>query len=101
MKTPTLRGYAADIAKATGCTDSDTLDEIEEMMRHVIFHSTLSWLSIRQFNKGAREGYGLVLLMRRNATLAAQPEDTEIARMLQVRPSDVPRLRQKSDQIGT
>lgn len=93
MNTTKLHGYAAAIAKATGCTDPDTLSEVEDMMRHIIFHSTLSWQSARQFNKGAREGYGLVLLERRAATQTAQPEDAEIARMFRIKPEDVPALR--------
>jgi hypothetical protein len=31
------------------------LDEVEDLMRNVIFHSTLDWQSKRVFDKGARE----------------------------------------------
>lgn len=94
MKTKSsLRGYALDIAKATSCRDEEILSEVEDMMRNVIFHSTLSWQSARQFNKGAREGYGLVLLIRRSATSTAQPEDAIIGRMLKINSEDVPALR--------
>lgn len=46
---------ADDITKATGETNPAMLQKIEEVMRHIIFHSTLDWQPVRQFNKGARE----------------------------------------------
>ncbi len=93
MSEPKLRGYAADIAKATGCTDAALLGEIEDTMRDTIFHSTLDWQTSRQFNKAAREALGLVLLQRRATTPAVLPVDTDIAKLLRVKPEDVPILR--------
>ena len=40
-----LRGYAKTISEATGVTDAEDLAEIEDVMRHEIFHSTLDKLA--------------------------------------------------------
>jgi len=64
------------------------------MMRDVIFHSTLNWQSARQFNKGAQEAYGLVLLTRHPASSLVQPEDAKIARLVKIKPEDIPALRE-------
>lgn len=50
-----LTGYAQAIAKATKRTDPHELRLIEDCMRHDIFHSTLDWQTLKQFNRGARE----------------------------------------------
>ncbi len=52
---PELRGYSKSISEATGVTDQETLDKLEDYMRHEIFHSTLDWQTKAEFNKGARE----------------------------------------------
>lgn len=44
-------------------TDKDVA-EIDDAMRHVIFHSTLDWLSASQFRSGAREAWLVVKLNR-------------------------------------
>lgn len=59
-----LRGYAWSISQATGVTDPETLAEIEDSMRHDIFHSTLDWQTSAQFDKGAREAWELVQFFR-------------------------------------
>ncbi len=59
-----LRGYALSISKATGQTDPETLAEIEDYMRNIIFHSTLDWQTKAQFNKGAREAWQDIQFMR-------------------------------------
>lgn len=56
----TLRGYAVIINEATRVTDTATLDKIEELMRHVIFHSTLDWQTREQLHAGAREALAVI-----------------------------------------
>jgi hypothetical protein len=50
--TTPLRGYQADIARATGVTDPGRLGEIEQLMR--IDHRTLDGLTAAQFTRLAR-----------------------------------------------
>lgn len=52
--------YQQMIVEATKC-DPAIAEELEEIMRNDIFHSTLDWMSRRQFNKGAREAHELYL----------------------------------------
>jgi hypothetical protein len=93
MNAPTeLRGYAASIAKAIGTTDAKTLTEVEDTMRHVIFHSTLDWQSAEEFRQGAREAFGLVKLKRRGGSVFMLPDDPEIARLLGIDADAVPAL---------
>lgn len=47
--------YHQLIAEATGHTDREELDLIEDCMRTTIFHSTLDWQTRDQFIAGARE----------------------------------------------
>ena len=65
-----LTGYALAISKATAVTDRALLARIEECMRSDIFHSTLDWQTLRQFNKGAVEAYELIKLIDRGASHA-------------------------------
>lgn len=60
---PELKGYAKSIVDDTGCDPSDA-EEIEEIMRHDIFHSTLDWQSKAEFKKGAIEAYEQLKFMR-------------------------------------
>ncbi len=55
--------YRARISRATGVTDSATLARLEDLMRNVIFHSTLDWLSAAEFDQGAREAMEVVEAM--------------------------------------
>ena len=66
-----LRGYAKSISEATGVTDPEDLAEIEDTMRHVIFHSTLDWQDRATFDKGAREAWEVVQALRDPAVIAA------------------------------
>lgn len=50
-----LRGYALIIHEGTGRTDPAELAQIEDTMRHIIFHSTLDWQSREQLHTGARQ----------------------------------------------
>ncbi len=65
-----LRGYAKSISEATGVTDAADLADIEDSMRNDIFHSTLDWQTKAQFNRGAREAWELVQIMRDPALVA-------------------------------
>lgn len=51
--------YTKAIAQALGvpvnAANIAMLDEVEDIMRNEIFHSTLDWQTKRQFNKGARD----------------------------------------------
>ena len=67
-----LRGYQASISKAIGVVDVAIIREVEELMRDVIFHSTLDWQTARQFNKGAREAYEVFKYSKRVSELEAQ-----------------------------
>lgn len=67
---PELRGYAKTISEATGVTDPEDLADIEDSMRHDIFHSTLDWQTKAQLKRGAREAWVLVQILRDPAALA-------------------------------
>lgn len=66
-----LRGYEKIINEATGITDRADIAEIEDTMRHVIFHSTLDWQTRAQLAKGAREAWEVVQIMRDPVALEA------------------------------
>ena len=55
-----IRGYAKTIFEATGVTDRNFLCEIEETMRHDIFHSTLDWQTYGQLQDAAKQAYNLI-----------------------------------------
>lgn len=55
-----LKGYAEIISSATGVTDRDIIEDIEDTMRHEVFHSTLDWQTREQLIDGAREAYEIV-----------------------------------------
>jgi hypothetical protein len=71
-----LRGYAASISRATGVADPADLAEIEETMRHDVFHSTLDWIAPADFARGARDAWAIVQYLRSPAGKA------EIAAMM-------------------
>ena len=58
-----LNHYQQAIVKATKCKPEDAA-EIEDLMRDVIFHSTLDWQTKKQFNKSAREAKEVLDYMR-------------------------------------
>jgi hypothetical protein len=58
-----LTGYQRSIVRDTGCDPADAA-EVEEIMRHVIFHSTLDWQTAKQFKKGAKEAHAVLLHQR-------------------------------------
>jgi hypothetical protein len=49
--------YHDVITEATGVTDEKTLEEIEDIMRNTIFHSTLDWQTRAELKKASREAY--------------------------------------------
>lgn len=51
-----MTGYHKQIQDATGCLDSE-VEEIEDIMRHHVFHSTLDWQTKEQFDEGAVMAY--------------------------------------------
>ena len=58
-----LTGYQALIQEATGVTDREHIERIEDTMRHVIFHSTLNWQTREQLIQGAREALQIITLV--------------------------------------
>lgn len=52
--------YADVIIEATGMTDLEMIAEIEDCMRHDIFHSTLDWQTRDQLHEAAMEAYRIV-----------------------------------------
>ena len=59
-----LKGYHQVINEATGVTDHNDLEAIEDSMRHDIFHSTLDWQTRAVLKRGAREAWEIVQIMR-------------------------------------
>jgi hypothetical protein len=59
-----LSGYGKTIVEATECSEND-VDAIEEIMRDVVFHSTLDWQTHEQFRQGARLAYAVLQEMHR------------------------------------
>jgi hypothetical protein len=58
-----LSGYQALIKEATGVAVVDHIERIEDTMRNVIFHSTLSWQTREQLVQAAREALQIITLV--------------------------------------
>lgn len=58
-----LTWYQALIKEATGVADVDHIELIEDTMRNVIFHSSLSWQSREQLVQAAREALQIITLV--------------------------------------
>jgi len=58
-----LRGYEKTISEATGRTCRKQIAAIENMMRDIIFHSTLDWQSRDVFIQGAIEAEEVCIAM--------------------------------------
>ena len=56
-------GYQVLIQEATGVTELDHIERIEDTMRNVIFHSTLDWQTREQLEQGARETLQIITLV--------------------------------------
>ena len=63
--------YHKIISSATGVKDPADLEEIEDTMRHSIFHSTLDWQTEEQLSSAAVEAWGIVVWLRDPANVAA------------------------------
>ena len=61
--TSKLTGYQALIQESTGVTDLAHIERIEDTMRNVIFHSTLSWQTREQLVQAAREALQIITLV--------------------------------------
>ena len=55
--------YKDLIIKATNCSIND-VEEIEEYMRQIIFHSTLDWQTKSQLIQAAKLAWGDIQFMR-------------------------------------
>lgn len=55
-----ITGYNKMISETTGVTDLETLEEIQDCMRHTIFHSTLDWQTREQFDHGAVQAWEVI-----------------------------------------
>jgi hypothetical protein len=53
-----LTGYGRMIIEATGCSATE-VDAIEEIMRDIVFHSTLDWQTPEELKQGARTAYAI------------------------------------------
>lgn len=58
-----LSGYQALIKEATCVADVDHIERIEDTMRNVILHSTLSWQTREQLVQAAREALQIITLV--------------------------------------
>ena len=58
--------YWDTITEATGVTDPKTLGQIEDVMRHAIFHSTLDWQTHAQLMKAAKQAHIILLAVPGN-----------------------------------
>lgn len=59
-----MGGYQKRIQEVTGCTDAEA-QEVEDIMRHNIFHSTLDWQTPEQFDEGAQLAFKVLKEMCR------------------------------------
>lgn len=58
-----LSVYQELIQDATGVTDLEHIERIEDTMRNVVFHSTLNWQTREQLEQGAREALQVITLV--------------------------------------
>lgn len=66
--------YHKLISEATGVTEPDTLEEIEDYMRDIIFHSTLDWQTKKQLTDAAKTAWGDIQWMRSPEGIAYMEE---------------------------
>jgi hypothetical protein len=60
-----LTGYGQLIVDATGCSVNE-VQEIEDIMRDIVFHSTLDWQTREELEHGARLAYAVYREMNRD-----------------------------------
>lgn len=63
VATAQLSGYQELIREATGVMDVEHLERMEDIMRNVIFRSTLDWQSREQLEEAAREALQILTLI--------------------------------------
>jgi hypothetical protein len=66
--------YREIIMSATGCSREEAM-KIEDIMRDVIFHSTLDWLTREEFEEGARLAQAVLREMRRVGRSSSNASD--------------------------
>ncbi len=54
-----MSGYSGIIAHAINVRNQKILDEVEEIMRQDIFHSTLDWQTLHQLEEAAKLAYAV------------------------------------------
>jgi hypothetical protein len=69
--------YSRIISEATGVTDPEDLEDIEDCMRNDIFKSTLDWQTREMLATAAVEAWEIVRLLRDPVALAAIMEQME------------------------
>jgi len=60
-----MPGYHDVIIEAIGPQPVATIEKVEDLMRHIIFHSTLDWQTREQLHQGAREALELMVVAKR------------------------------------
>lgn len=55
--------YQKSIIKILECSPEDA-KQVEDLMRHEIFHSTLDWVSAKQFKRGAKQAFAVLKFSR-------------------------------------
>lgn len=58
-----MSAYATAIREAIPPLTDEVVAEIEDIMRHSIFHSTLDWQERKLLDRGAREAFAVYLMM--------------------------------------
>jgi len=76
-----MTGYRRLIVEATGCNPNEAA-EIEDVMRDVVFHSTLDWQTRDQLIEAARLAYS-VCRDRKGGTHRNPASIREVAKMPQ------------------
>lgn len=59
-----MNSYSVMIIKACGCAKAE-VDEVEDIMRHSVFHSTLDWQTREALAAGAKLAYQVLKLSRK------------------------------------
>lgn len=59
--------YQEQIMSVTGCSKEE-VEQVEDIMRHDILHSTLDWLNKHQFDAAAKEAYKVFLILKEAPT---------------------------------
>jgi hypothetical protein len=65
--------YQRLISETLHCTEEEAV-EVEDVMRHDIFHSTLDWQTRESLQQAAREAYKMI----RNQQSGNQPQEDAI-----------------------